>query len=224
MRLEKYLVIRGLGSRRVIIEKVKNGDISVNGIQVFDERIDVYEDDKILYLGNELKEKELKYFALYKKMGYITAMEDKRPTVVELLPDWFDKDSFFPIGRLDKDTEGLLIFTNDGELNRTMTEPGSGIEKKYYVELLFPINDEGIERLIEGVSIPGHECLPAKVEKIHEKAVLLTIVEGKFHQVKRMMRSVNNKVTYLKRMAFGKMELGDLVEGEIREITLENLI
>ena len=71
MRLEKYLVIRGLGSRRVIIEKVKNGDISVNGIQVFDERIDVYEDDKILYLGNELKEKELKYFALYKKMGYI---------------------------------------------------------------------------------------------------------------------------------------------------------
>ena len=224
MRLEKYLVIRGLGSRRVIIEKVKNGDISVNGIQVFDERIDVFEDDKILYLGNELKEKELKYFALYKKMGYITAMEDKRPTVVELLPDWFEKDSFFPIGRLDKDTEGLLIFTNDGDLNRTMTEPGSGIEKKYYVELLFPINDEGIERLRKGVSIAGHECLPAKVEKIHEKAVLLTIVEGKFHQVKRMMRSINNKVTYLKRMAFGKMELGDLVEGELREITLENLI
>lgn len=224
MRLEKYLVICGLGSRKVIIDKVKAGEVTVNGVTVFDERIDIYENDEILHLGNKLKEKELKYYVLYKTMGYITAMKDpNRPTVVELLPDWFEKDSFFPIGRLDRDTEGVLIFTNDGDTNQRMTQPGSGIEKKYYVELLFDIKDDDLDRLRNGVSINGHDCLPAKVERVNDKAILLTIVEGKFHQVKRMMRSVNNKVVYLKRVAFGKVELGTLKEGELKEISLEEL-
>lgn len=225
MRLEKYLVIHGLGSRRVIIEKVKAGEVTVNGGTVYDERIDVYENDEILHLGNKLKEKEFKYYVLHKTMGFITAMkDDNRPTVVELLPPWFDAETFFPIGRLDRDTEGVLIFTNDGDTNQRMTQPGSGVEKKYFVELLFPIADEEIEKLRGGVSINGHHCLPAKVEKLDDKAINLTIVEGKFHQVKRMMRAVNNKVVYLKRMQFGKLELGDLPKGEIREIELNELI
>lgn len=225
MRLEKYLVIHGLGSRRVIIEKVKKGEISVNGIDVFDERIDIYEEDEILHLGNKLVKKEHKYYALHKTMGYITAMkDDNRATVVELLPDWFDKETFFPIGRLDRDTEGVLIFTNDGDTNQRMTQPGSGIEKVYYVELQFSIKNSDIAELEKGVSIHGHHCKPAKVELINEKAVYLTIVEGKFHQVKRMMRAVNNKVTYLKRVRFGKFELGDLSKGELKEISLADLI
>lgn len=224
MRLEKYLVICGLGSRRAIIEKVKLGEITVNGRTVFDERIDVYENDIILHLGEKLRKKEFKYYVLHKTMGYITAMkDDNRPTVVELLPDWLDVNTFFPIGRLDRDTEGVLIFTNDGDTNQRMTQPGSGIEKKYYVELMFPINDEEIEKLRKGVSINGHDCLPAKVEKLEDKAIMLTIVEGKFHQVKRMMRAVNNKVNYLKRVSFGKIEIGNLQKGELREIKLEDL-
>ena len=225
MRLEKYLVIHGLGSRRVIIEKVKSGEVTVNGVTVFDERIDVYENDEILHLGKKLKEKEFKYYVLHKTMGYITAMkDDNRPTVVELLPEWFDTETFFPIGRLDRDTEGVLIFTNDGDINQRMTQPGSGIEKKYFVELLFPIADEEVEKLQQGVSINGHDCLPAKVEKLSEKTINLTIVEGKFHQVKRMMRAVNNKVVYLKRMQFGKLVLGDLPKGQVKEIELNELI
>ena len=225
MRLEKYLVIHGLGSRRVIIEKVKSGEVTVNGVTVFDERIDVYEDDEILHLGKKLKEKEFKYYVLHKTMGYITAMkDDNRPTVVELLPEWFDTETFFPIGRLDRDTEGVLIFTNDGDINQRMTQPGSGVEKKYFVELLFPIADEEVEKLQQGVSINGHDCLPAKVEKLSEKTINLTIVEGKFHQVKRMMRAVNNKVVYLKRMQFGKLVLGDLPKGQVKEIELNELI
>ena len=225
MRLEKYLVIHGLGSRRVIIEKVKSGEVTVNGVTVFDERIDVYENDEILHLGKKLKEKEFKYYVLHKTMGYITAMkDDNRPTVVELLPEWFDTETFFPIGRLDRDTEGVLIFTNDGDINQRMTQPGSGVEKKYFVELLFPIADEEVEKLQQGVSINGHDCLPAKVEKLSEKTINLTIVEGKFHQVKRMMRAVNNKVVYLKRMQFGKLVLGDLPKGQVKEIELNELI
>ncbi len=225
MRLEKYLVNCGLGSRRVIIEEVKNGNITVNGEIVYDERIDIEKEDVILYRGKFLKEKELKYYALYKTSGYITAMkDDNRPTVVELLPPWFPKESFFPIGRLDRDTEGLLIFTNDGDLNQKMTQPKSKVEKTYLVELFFSITDEDIKKLELGVEINGHKCLPAKVEKVNEQAILLTIVEGKFHQVKRMMRSINNKVKYLKRMTFGKMELGNLKEGELMEILLEDLI
>ena len=247
MRLEKYLVIRGLGSRRVIIEKVKNGDISVNGIQVFDERIDVYEDDKILYLGNELKEKELKYFALYKKMGYITAMEDKRPTVVELLPDWFDKDSFFPIGRLDKDTEGLLLITDDGMLAHELLAPGKHVDKTYFVRVEGKLTVEKIEKLENGVDIgeknltmpakaeivggswegagepePGRvrrENLPEVYTELH-----LTIHEGKFHQVKRMMEAVGTPVIYLKRISMGPLILpDDLKKGECRSLTDEEL-
>lgn len=225
MRLEKHLVNCGLASRKEIIRRVKDGEISVNGATVYDERIDVFEEDIILHFGQVLKKKELKYYVLYKTKGYITAMRDNnRATVVDLLPDWFDKTSFAPIGRLDRDTEGVLIFTNDGDTNRKMTLPGSGVEKKYYVELLFDIEDEGISKLEEGVSINGHDCLPAKVEKIDNKTIILTIVEGKFHQVKLMMRSIHNKVTYLKRVSFGKINLGNLQEGELREITLEELI
>lgn len=225
MRLEKYLVIHGLGSRRVIIEKVKKGEVTVNGKTVFDERIDIYEEDEILHLGQRLKKKEFKYYLLHKTMGYITAMkDDNRPTIVELLPPWFDTDTFFPIGRLDRDTEGVLIFTNDGDTNQKMTQPGSGVEKKYYVELMFDISEESIEKLKTGVSINGHDCLPAKVEKIGEKAIYLTIVEGKFHQVKRMMRAVHNKVIYLKRVSFGKCSLEDLPKGQIKEIFLEDLM
>jgi len=225
LRLEKYLVNCGLGSRRVIIEKVKNGEITVNGEIILDERIDVYENDKILHLGNKLKNKEFKYYALHKTMGFVTAMKDNnRPTIVDLLPSWFDTNSFFPIGRLDKDTEGLIIFTNDGDSNQKMTSPESNIEKVYYVELLFDINEEEIKKLESGIGINGHKCLPSKVELINNRAIHLTIVEGKFHQVKRMLRAVNNKVIYLKRVKFGNLELGDLPKGEIREISLEHII
>lgn len=225
MRLLKYLINCGLGSRKVIINKVRAGEISVNGEIVFDERIDFYEGDEVLHLGNKLSEKKLKYYAFHKTMGYITAMkDDNRATIIDTLPDWFDKDSFFPIGRLDKDTEGVLIFTNDGDINRQMTEPRSGTEKKYYVELRDCIEENSLIKLRNGIEIQEHKCLPAKAEKIDDKSIILTIVEGKFHQVKRMMRAVGNEVTYLKRVQFGKMKLGDLKKGELKEVHLTELI
>ncbi|MBC2856049.1 MAG: pseudouridine synthase [Cetobacterium sp.] len=227
MRLEKYLVECGVGSRKVIKKEILDGKVKVNGEIILDERIDVYpETDIITFEDKELKYKEMKYYVLYKIAGYITAMKDERKkTVVDLLPEWMDTRSIFPIGRLDRDTEGVLLFTNDGALNYSMTHPDEKFEKVYYVELNREISEESIKRLEDGIIIDDrYQCLPAKVEYLNPKAIHLTITEGKYHQVKKMLKAVGNRVDYLKRVKFGNIELGDMEPGEIRELKLEEII
>lgn len=226
MRLEKYLVQCGLGSRREIKEFVISGKIKVNNEIVFDEGIAIDEiNDFITFNDSELKKKTLKYYILYKKAGYVTsASDDDNPVVNDLLPNWVDKKALFPVGRLDKDTEGLLLFTNDGELNYKMTHPEKKFSKKYYAKLKKEISSDDIKKIEDGIDIGSHTCLPSKIEIIDENSVYITIFEGKYHQVKRMFKAVNNKVVYLKRVEFGNLNLNGMNLGDVREIKREDIL
>ena len=226
MRLDKFLVECGLGSRKEVKDLISskkvfvNGDPNVSAKDNIDENIDTIE-----FEGDKLEYKEFRYYILNKKAGYVTAVEDSRDaTVMDLLPEWVIRKDLSPVGRLDKDTEGLLLFTNDGKLNHKLLAPKSHVYKTYYVEIEKNISDEDILKLEQGLDIGGYVTQPAKVEKIEDKKINLTISEGKFHQVKKMLEAVDNKVLFLKRISFGKLKLKDLALGEVREIELKDII
>ena len=226
MRLDKFLVECGIGSRKEVKKLISNNEITVNGLRNVSAKDNIDENsDTIEYNGERLEYKEFRYYIMNKKAGYITATEDsKEETVMSLLPEWVIKKDLAPVGRLDKDTEGLLLFTNDGKLNHKLLSPKSHIDKVYYVEIEKDISDEDILKLEQGIDIGNYTTQPAKVEKISENKIYLTIKEGKFHQVKRMLEAVNNRVCYLKRMSFGKLKLNDLILGEVKEVHLEDII
>lgn len=222
MRLDKFLVECGIGSRREVKILIKDKKITINKVtaKTVKDNVDP-EKDVIEYNGNVVKYKEFRYYIMNKKAGYITATEDSRDkTVMDLLPEWVNKKDLAPVGRLDKDTEGLLLLTNDGKLNHKLLSPKSHVDKTYYVELSNNISDKDMGMLEAGVDIGGYVTMPAKAEKIEDKKIFLTIKEGKFHQVKKMLEAVNNKVVYLKRVSFGNLVLGDMEPGEVREIDL----
>ena len=226
MRLDKFLVECGLGSRKEVKDLISskkvfvNGDPNVSAKDNIDENIDTIE-----FEGDKLEYKEFRYYILNKKAGYVTAVEDSRDaTVMDLLPEWVIRKDLAPVGRLDKDTEGLLLFTNDGKLNHKLLAPKSHVDKTYYVEIEKNISDEDILKLEQGLDIGGYVTQPAKVEKIEDEKINLTISEGKFHQVKKMLEAVDNKVLFLKRISFGKLKLKDLALGEVREIELKDII
>lgn len=226
MRLDKFLTECGLGSRKEVKKLLDNGKIRVNDTIIKNPQTNIKENvDKIEFEGKTLEYKEFRYYIMNKKSGYITATEDPREkTVMELLPDWVIKKDLAPVGRLDKDTEGLLLFTNDGKLAHSLLSPKKHVDKTYYAQLEKEIGEEEIKRLEEGVDIGGYFTQPAKAKKIGDKEIELTIREGKFHQVKKMLEAVNNKVIYLKRLTFGKLELNNMELGEVREINLEDII
>lgn len=226
MRLDRFLVECGIGSRKEVKKLISTNVIKVNGsydISVKD-NIDEYS-DIIEYKGQRLEYKEFRYYIMNKKAGYITATEDaKESTVMDLLPEWVIKKDLVPVGRLDKDTEGLLLLTNDGKLNHRLLSPKNHVDKTYYVKIETNISQEDIFNLEGGIDIGNYITLPAKVEKISDTEIYLTIKEGKFHQVKKMLEAVNNKVIYLQRIAFAKLKLGDLALGEVKEVYLEDII
>lgn len=228
MRLEKFLVICGIATGKVIKKIIKDGEITVNGLVQCDCSAQIEpSEDTILYLGEKIKPKTLKYYLLNKPAGYLTAVSNpinSKPIVMDLIPESINKQGLAPIGRLDKDTEGVLILTNDGNLNYLMTYPDKVIDKEYYVELDRDISFEDVKMLECGVTIDDYLCKPAKVEILTSKSINLTITEGKYHQVKKMMKSIKNKVIYLKRVRMGKLTLQNLKIGEIKEITLEQII
>lgn len=226
MRLDKFLVECGLGTRKEVKKMISYKEVSVNDSfnvkadQNIDENTDI-----VKYLEETLTYKKYRYYILNKEAGYITAVEDGRDkTVMELLPEWVIRKDLAPVGRLDKDTEGLLLLTNDGQLNHKLLSPKNHVEKVYYVEVEKDIKDESIPLLENGIDIGGYITQPAKVKKLTNKSLELTIKEGKFHQVKRMLEAVENKVVYLKRIKFGKIELGNLELGEVKEIKKEEIL
>ena len=226
MRLDRFLVECGIGSRKEVKKLISTNVIKVNGsydISVKD-NIDEYS-DIIEYNGQRLEYKEFRYYIMNKKAGYITATEDTREaTVMDLLPEWVIRKDLAPVGRLDKDTEGLLLLTNDGKLNHRLLSPKNHVDKTYYVKIETNISQEDIFNLEGGIDIGNYITLPAKVEKISDTEIYLTIKEGKFHQVKKMLEAVNNKVIYLQRITFAKLKLGDLALGEVKEVYLEDII
>ncbi len=225
MRLDKYLTECGIGSRKEVKKIIDSGAVSVNEKIVSSPKENVNEEkDIVRYKEEIIKYKKFRYYILNKISGYITAVDDPREkTVMDILPDWVIKKDLAPVGRLDKDTEGLLLLTNDGQLNHRLLSPKSHVDKTYYAELEKDISEDDLEKLRKGVDIGGYITMPAEAKKIEEKKIHLTIKEGKFHQVKKMLEAVNNKVVYLKRISFGKLELKEMELGEVKEVEIGDI-
>lgn len=220
MRLDKYLCELNIGTRSEVKDIIKHKRVMVNDIIVNDPGMHVNDNDEVKLDGNILMYEEFRYYMLNKPAGVISATEDPMDkTVIDLLEGENTK-GLFPVGRLDKDTEGLLLITNDGDLAHRMLSPKKHVDKCYLVRLAEPIDKEDIADLKEGVDIGDDELtMPAKVEAISPKSLYLTITEGRYHQVKRMMNAVGNEVTYLKRVSFGPLMLdNDLPLGSFRRL------
>lgn len=224
MRLDKFLCDCNLGTRSQMKKDIKAGLVSVNGEKALKPEQHIDENrDKICLKGRPCVYERFVYYMLHKPAGAVSATEDKREqTVVDFLGA--DKrDDLFPIGRLDKDAEGLLILTNDGMLAHELTSPARHVEKEYECHLAYPFDDVQKTRLEQGVDI-GEKSLtkPAVVRVLDERRIALTITEGKFHQVKRMLHAVGNEVVYLKRQRIGMLVLDkELARGSYRRLTEE---
>ena len=229
MRLDKFLCETGAGTRSEVKQLLKKGMVTVNGNteKSPDKKIDEIE-DLVTLRGEKLSFAVFHYYLLHKPAVVITATEDdKQETVMSLLKDVKDVSlaKLFPVGRLDKDTEGLLLITDDGDLAHRLLSPKKHVDKTYLVRLKAPISDEDITKLEEGVDI-GDETLTmlAKVKKNHDMEIELTIKEGRYHQVKRMLLAVGNEVVYLKRLSMGPLILpADLEKGTYRPLLPEEL-
>ncbi|MBQ8588815.1 MAG: rRNA pseudouridine synthase [Clostridia bacterium] len=224
MRLDKFLSNSGKGSRKDIKSILKSGAVTVNGSVVSDGSVHIDEDkDQICISGESVIYKKYIYLMLNKPQGYVSAVYDKRlPVVTGLVPDEYLHFDVFPVGRLDIDTEGLLILTNDGDLTHRVLSPKSHVNKTYFVRCALPVEDSCRDIFKEGVILDdGYKTMPAQLEKCaNPNECLLTIMEGKFHQVKRMMEAVGNKVIYLKRIKMGSLPLDEALPlGGIRELT-----
>lgn len=226
MRLDKFLCEMNIGTRSQVKIYIKQGMVTVNGAPAkkAEDKIDENK-DVVCFRGEALSFQEFQYFMLNKPAGVVSATQDNTAkTVIELLPTNAKKD-LFPVGRLDKDTEGLLLITNDGDLAHKLLSPKKHVDKTYLVGIEKPLSNSDITNLEQGVDIGEDKLtLPAKVQVIENTQIHLTIHEGKFHQVKRMLQAVNNQVLTLKRISFGPLELDtSLASGECRELTPEEV-
>lgn len=224
-RLDKFLCDLNIGTRSQVKSFIQKGMITVNNEIVKKPDFKVSENDIVSYQGQSLSSEEYAYYMLHKPAGIISATEDKiHQTVLDYFKDEPCKN-LYPVGRLDKDTEGLLLITNDGELGHRLLSPKHHIPKTYYVKLLKVINSDDLSRLEEGIDIGEKRVtLPAKIQLITDKTLYITITEGKFHQIKRMFEAVDNKVQYLKRISMGELSLDDTLPlGQYRKLTAEEI-
>jgi pseudouridylate synthase len=222
VRVDKILSELGFGSRQEIKKYVKAGKIRINDniVKKPEEKLNS-EVDKLFFEGKEVEVEEFETFILYKPAGYVCATKDNvHKTVMELIDS--KRKNIVPVGRLDLDTEGILILTNDGNLNHRLVSPSSHVDKTYYAVFEGKLNENAVEMTKNGLDIgEGEVSKPSKLEIISSNEIMLTIHEGKFHQVKRMVKALGGEVTYLKRVAFGGLRLDDLKlkKGESRKIT-----
>lgn len=228
MRLNKYIASAGICSRRKADELISNGNVKINGAVVTQMGVSVGENDRVEVNGKLLDSEGRKvYVAVNKPLGYITSMEDEkgRATVAELVGDIAER--IFPVGRLDYNTTGLLIMTNDGELANRILHPRHEVYKTYVARVSGIISDARIARLRKGVDIGGFITSPAKVKLIKQfprsAVVEIKIREGKNRQVRKMFAAVGNKVQELQRTEIGDIKLGRLMEGHYRKLTKEEI-
>ncbi|HBE9730387.1 TPA: rRNA pseudouridine synthase [Clostridioides difficile] len=229
-RIDKILSNLGYGSRSEIKKYCKQGSVVVNGSEVSNPGTQVdTENDEILFNGEEVIYREYIYLMMNKPNGYISATTDKYdPTVLDLIDLSYLAFEPFPVGRLDKDTEGLLVLTNDGKLSHRVLSPKKHVPKTYYAKIDGVVTEEDVEAFLEGVVLDdGYKTMPSQLNILKsddESEIELTIHEGKFHQVKRMFESVGKKVVYLKRLSMGNLKLDESLElGEYRELTDEEV-
>lgn len=221
-RLDKLVAAFSDYSRKDVRKLVREKRVEVNGIcaQSFDQKIS--DDDSVTLDGEPILRKRRIVAILNKPMGFVTSTEDPRDrTVMELVPKEWGKMGVYPVGRLDKDTEGLLLFTNDGALAHSIISPKSGIEKEYYVEHEGRVKEEDIEAFSNGVILDDEKLKPAKLIRIEDRKSKVIITEGKYHQVRRMMASRGLDVTYLMRIREGGLLLKNLEKGHWKELSPE---
>lgn len=227
-RIDKFLADMGIGTRSEVKTYIKKGRVAVNGFVVTapDRKINT-ERDRVSLDGTDIHYLEHEYYMLNKPQGVISATEDKQDkTVIDLIETKSRKD-LFPVGRLDKDTEGLLLITNDGQLAHNLLSPKKHVDKVYYAKVSGMVTDEIMERFKEGIILSDGTAtrsawLSVLETEQSESTVELTIQEGKFHQVKRMFEACGMTVTYLKRLRMGTLVLDErLAPGEYRRLTQE---
>lgn len=226
IRLDKFLCDNEVGSRSQVKEMVKKGRVKVNLTIVRKPECKINEDtDQISVDDRLINHQALVYYMLHKPSGVITATKDSMEKTVLDLMEVPKKKELFPVGRLDKDTEGLLLITNDGELSHQLLSPKKHVPKTYYLITKENITEKMSKDLEAGVDI-GEKKLtqPAFVQMLSDKEMNLTITEGKFHQVKRMLKAVKNEVVYLKRIQMGSLQLDPaLNKGEYRALTKDEI-
>lgn len=230
-RLDKVLANSGYGSRKDVKKLVKDGLVEIDGVvaKTSDVQVDI-NINKIKIKGEELLYKKYIYLMMNKPDGVVSATFDNYDeTVIDLLSPFHASFNPFPVGRLDKDTVGLLLLTNDGELNHKLISPKWHVDKVYYAEINKAVDEEDVKAFKEGLILEdGYKCMPAKLEivsaDLNGSVVRVTIQEGKFHQVKRMFISRNKEVVYLKRLSFGAIKLDEaLQEGQYRELSEDEI-
>lgn len=228
MRINKYIAASGLCSRRKADELIQNGNVKVNGASMREPGYDVQECDKVVVNGRLIESKQkLEYVVINKPLGVVTTVSDDRDrqTVMDIVADVDAR--LFPVGRLDYNTSGLLIMTNDGDMAYRLTHPKHEVTKTYVAVVQGVLSDARVNKLRAGVDIGGFVTSPAKVKVLKgtktTTTVEITIHEGKNRQVRKMCAAVGNKVIALERTAIGDIKLGRLAEGHYRKLTHEEI-
>ena len=226
MRLDKFLSVTATATRSEAGKAARAGQITVNGVPVKKADVQIDPDkDRICYCGVPVAYKQYHYVLLNKPDGYVSATEDGRdPTVLELLPPQYTAFGLFPCGRLDKHTLGLMLLTDDGDTAHRLLSPRRHVAKRYAFRCKFPLTHEECARFRDGLVLEdGYETKPADIELNEDmRSGIITLVEGKYHQIKRMLEALHNQITYLERTSFGPLTLpADMDRGEWRELTPE---
>ena len=226
MRIDKFLAHKAFGTRKEVHDLIKQGFVKVNDTIIKKKDMHINPDVDVVIVHDQVVQSQLEYYVkFHKPAGYVTAVEDTTdPTIMELLPEEFQTLKVFPVGRLDKDTEGLLLLTNDGPWAQKIIHGKKNSGKTYYVEYSGDLSEDGIKRIREGMVLgDGTECKPAQINLHGDEDVLneqgdrihsceLTIYEGKYHQVKRMIGACGGTVTYLQRTHIDTITLDSIEE------------
>lgn len=233
MRIDKYLANMNVGSRKEVHQLIKKGIVAVNGTTVKTPKQQVKESDQVTVNGDAVAYQKYHYFLLNKPKGVLSATEDRsQPTVISLLAPQDRYQGIVPVGRLDKDTTGLLLLTNDGQLNHELLAPGKHVDKVYRAEIAGVANDTTVKTFASGMTLgDGTKLQPAELKILsqdeeHDRSTTeIKIREGKYHQIKRMFGAVGMKVVELERISMGKLTLpANLKRGEYLELKLEDII
>lgn len=227
MRLDKFISDCGAASRREIKQMIKAGRVTLNGETAAAPETKLDPESAVVTIdGTALKYEKYHYFMLNKPAGVLSATDDgKQKTVIDLLSPEHRRLGLFPVGRLDKDTTGLLLITDDGDFAHRVISPKSKIMKVYHAHTQSPVNTDDISAFVQGVTLAdGTKCLPAGLSLCADGSCLVTVMEGKYHQVKRMLASRGKPVMALKRLKIGSLELDESLEpGDYRPLTADEL-
>ena len=224
-RLDKRIAAASQYSRREVKELIRLGRVTVDGVQAASAEQKVAETAVIAVDGQSLTYEPYLYILLHKPAGVLTATEDRTaPTVLDLIPAPWRRKDLSPVGRLDKDTEGLLLLTDDGTLNHRLTSPRHHVDKVYYARVEAPLEEDDVAAFAAGIPLKDFTCLPARLEILSPHECRVTVQEGKFHQVRRMLAARGKPVAYLKRLTMGPLSLDDaLAPGDSRKLTQEEV-